>query len=68
MICASAYHSGSIDARGGELLVTLIEGLKEYESSKENGLTSQARMGKPGPYAIIFKGQKKGKEFEPFVG
>jgi hypothetical protein len=40
MICASAYHAGAIDARGGELLVTLVEGLKEYESQKENGLTS----------------------------
>lgn len=68
MICASAYHTGAIDAKGGEILVTLVEGLKEYQSQKENGLTSQARVGKPGPYAIVFKGQKKGKDFEPFVG
>lgn len=68
MVCASAYHAGAIDARGGELLVSLVEGLKEYESLKENGLTSQARVGKPGPYAITFKGQKKGNDFEPFVG
>ena len=40
MICASSFHSGSIKEKGGIFEIVLMEGLKEYESYKENTITS----------------------------
>jgi hypothetical protein len=67
MICASAFHSNTIGGKGGDFEIKLEEGLKEYESAKENGLTSWARLAKPGPYSILMKAVKDSK-FLPFDG
>jgi hypothetical protein len=39
-LCAAAFHSSAIAAKGGDFDVKLEEGIKEYEGIKENDITS----------------------------
>ncbi len=50
-ICQAALHAGVIDADGGPVLVTAVEGLSAYSGSTANGVTTKSY----GPWAGSFR-------------
>jgi len=53
-LCVSAFHQGALNARGGDVVVQLKDGLIEYDGSTRNGLASNDRPGNVNIPSITF--------------
>jgi len=53
-LCASAFHMGALNVKGGDLIIQLRDGHLQYEGSTRNGITSLQRLGNVNIPAITF--------------
>ncbi len=44
-ICLSAFHAGTIDSDGGDVMVKIKLGIPEYQAENMNGVHSRSRAG-----------------------
>lgn len=54
-LCASAFHMGALNVKGGDLIIQLKDGILQFESSTRNGVTSLQRPGNVNIPSITFK-------------
>lgn len=53
-LCASAFHMGALNVKGGDLIIQLRDGHLQYEGSTRNGITSLQRLGNVNIPSITF--------------
>jgi len=53
-LCASAFHMGALNSKGGDVVIVLRDGILQYEGSTRNGIASLERSGNVNIPSITF--------------